>query len=92
MVIDGTFTFKNWEDHDGHKCVKLDYDGKISGTKSGRMPQIESGKVHGSSWFDPEQGVGIGAESDQTMAFKYDLKGKATSQQVRQNVTIRLVQ
>lgn len=94
MVIEGTITFANWEDHDGHKCVKLDYDGKITGKgKSDASPvSIEKGTIHGSSWFDPEQGVAVGSDTDQTMTLKIQQRGNAVSQQMTQNVTLKLIE
>lgn len=93
MAIDGTFTFTNWEDHAGHKCVKLDYDGTISAKKGGAAPfTIEKGKIHGSSWFDPEQGIAVASDSDQTMTLKFQQRGHSMSQEVRQNVTMQLVE
>jgi hypothetical protein len=94
MVIDGKFTFANWEDHAGHKCVKLDYDGKITGKgKSDAAPfSIEKGTIHGSSWFDPEQGVVVGSDADQTMTINIQQRGNAMSQQMTQNVTVKLLE
>ncbi len=93
MVIDGKFTFANWEDHEGHKCVKLDYDGTITGKSTGATPfSIDKGKIHGSSWFDPEQGVAVGSDNDQAMTIKIQQRGGTVSQLVIQNVTMRLVE
>lgn len=93
MTIDGKFTFINWEDHGGHKCVKLDFDGTISGKGGGAAPfTIEKGRMHGSSWFDPEQGVGIASDNDQTMTINVKQRGNSMSQQIIQNVTTTLVE
>jgi hypothetical protein len=92
MTINGTFTFANWEDHNGHKCVKLDYEGKIvgKGSGAGAPMSIDKGTIHGSSWFDPEQGVAVATDNDQTMTVSFQQRG--TSQQMTQNVTIKLIE
>ena len=94
MSIDGKFTFANWEDHDGHKCVKLAYEGKMTGKgKSDTAAfSIEKGTIHGSSWFDPEQGLPVSSDSDQTMTINIQQRGNAMSQQMNQNVTIKLLE
>jgi hypothetical protein len=93
ISIDGDFTFKEWEDRNGHKCAKLDFDGKISGQGGDKAPfSIEKGKVHGTSWFDPEQGVLVGSDSDETMTVKIQQGGNSMSQQISQNVTMTLVE
>lgn len=93
MVIDGKFTFASWEDHNGHKCVKLDYDGKITGKGKGDAPlSIEKGTIHGSSWFDPEQGVLVDSDSDQTMTLNIQQRGNTMSQKMDQNVTMKLIE
>lgn len=93
MVIEGKFTFANWEDHNGHKCVKLDYDGTITGKGMNGTPfSMEKGKIHGSSWFDPEQGVAVASDSDETMTFNIEQRGNKLKQLVRQNITMTLVE
>jgi hypothetical protein len=93
MVIDGKSTFANWEDHDGHKCVKLDYQGKITGKGKSDAPfSIEKGTIHGTSWFDPEQGMALGSDSDQTMTINIQQRGNVVPQQMTQNVTIKLIE
>lgn len=93
MVIDGKYTFANWEDHNGHKCVKLDYKGNIAGKSGGAAPfSIDKGTITGSSWFDPEQGVAVAADLDQVMTMKIQQRGNAVSQQILQNVAMQLVE
>jgi hypothetical protein len=93
MVIDGKYTFKDWEDHEGHKCVKLGYTGTITGKGTSGAPfSIEKGKITGSAWFDPEQGLAVGSDSDQTMTINIQQRGNTMKQQVIQNVTMRLVE
>lgn len=93
LAVEGKFTFANWEDHSGHKCVKLDYDGTITGKPIGKVPfSMEKGKIHGSSWFDPEQGVAVASDSDETMTFNIEQRGNSLKQLVRQNITMTLVE
>jgi hypothetical protein len=92
LVIDGKFTFANWEDHNGHKCVKLDYDGTIAGKGMSAPFSMEKGKIHGSSWFDPEEGLAVASDSDETMTINIEQGGKTMKQLVRQNIAMTLVE
>ena len=93
IFIDGNFTFNGWEDRNGRKCAKLDFDGKITGKGDDQAPfTIEKGKVHGTSWFDPEQGMLIGSDSDESMTVKIHQRGNTMSQLITQNVTMQLVE
>jgi hypothetical protein len=93
MMIEGKFTFATWEEHNSHKCVKLDYTGTISGNSSGSAQvAIDKGTISGSSWFDPEEGVVVASDLDQVLTIKIGQKGDSGSQKIFQNVTLQLVE
>jgi hypothetical protein len=93
ILIDGTFTFKEWADRGGHKCAKLDFDGTITGKSSPNAPfTIENGTLRGSSWFDPKLGMLVGSDTDERMTVKIQQGRNSMSQQINQNVTLSLME
>ncbi|HEY3932663.1 MAG TPA: DUF6263 family protein [Verrucomicrobiae bacterium] len=74
LTLDMQFTFKNWEQHNDHKCARVQMTGTVStksvSTGSGAMIQIEKGKITGEFWFDPDLGMMVESDSDQSIAMK----------------------
>jgi len=72
LVINLTYTFTGWDDHDGRKCAKLDYSGTVK-SKPGAAPAtfaLDSGKMTGTTWFDSDAGVVVENTSTQNMNMK----------------------
>ena len=59
--LDSQITFKGWEQHNGRRCALLSTSGDLSsvgpGSMAGMSMTLQSAKVTGESWFDPELGL-----------------------------------
>lgn len=96
VKMEMTYTFKGWQEHDGHKCALLDFTGTITshpGASSTNAPQItmDNGKISGKTWFDPDQGMVLETTSEQGLTLKTSAGGKGLNSQMRQNVSTRLL-
>ncbi|HZV35840.1 MAG TPA: DUF6263 family protein [Verrucomicrobiae bacterium] len=96
MKTEMTYTFKGWQEHDGHKCALLDFTGTITShppASSTNAPQItmDNGKITGKTWYDPDQGMVLETTSEQSLTLKTAAGGKGLSSQMQQNVTTRLL-
>jgi len=75
MNIDMNYTFKGWQQRNQHKCAAIDFAGSISsdGNASpgagamGMNMKVASGKLSGTTWFDPELGHPVETAMDQDM-------------------------
>ena len=60
MSLDLTYTLKGWEQREKRKCAAIDFNGTMTSKGSpatgGMSMKIESGKMSGRTWFDPELG------------------------------------
>jgi hypothetical protein len=67
MVLNSTFTFKRWEQHDDRKCAVFESTGDVAAKSSGDSQpgsmNIENGKTFGKIWFDPALGMVVEAET-----------------------------
>jgi len=74
LAINLNYTFTGWDDHDGRKCVKLNYSGTVTSkpvtTTSQMSFNIDNGKMSGTTWFDPDAGVVVENNSTQNMNMK----------------------
>lgn len=96
MTVNSTYTFKDWEQHNGHNCVHLLVSGDIK-TKSasaasiGAVVNVKKGIVSGDAWFDPELGMFVDINNDQDMTLDIQTRNMALTQRMKQSVEISLV-
>lgn len=79
MVMDYTYTFKNWEQRDGHYCARIAIDGTVK-SKPGAASQVagmkisvQDGKSSGETWFDPEVGQFVESTVNQDMKMNIEM-------------------
>ena len=104
IAIDATIKLKRWEEHESHHCALLETKGTMKGTASATGPMgkmsLETGKITGTSWFDPELGALVDSSSDQSMRIKGEMPappgqpqpGPAFTSDLAQKVSIKLVE
>ncbi|HEV2319767.1 MAG TPA: DUF6263 family protein, partial [Verrucomicrobiae bacterium] len=96
MTLDATYTFKNWEQHNGHNCVHLVMTGDIK-TKSasaatiGAVVDIQKGNIRGDSWFDPDLGMFVDSDWDQDVTMNITTRQMALTQRMKENVEMSLL-
>jgi hypothetical protein len=95
LTVDMTYTFKNWEQHGERKCAHLEMTGDIStkssSNASGAVIEIEKGKIAGDVWFDPELGMIVEVNNDQTMTMKVITRAQTMTPQLTQKIRLTLV-
>jgi hypothetical protein len=73
LTMDLNYTFKGWEPRDKRNCAALEFTGTMtskggaSAGATGMSMKLESGKLSGKSWFDPDLGHPIETMLDQDM-------------------------
>jgi len=95
MTVDMKYTFKDWQEHDGHPCAHVTGKGECS-TKSasaatGVLVEVKKGKITGEFWYDPALGMIIGSSDDQDLTLKITTRQQTMSSQFNQNVQVALV-
>ncbi len=74
VTISMKYTFKDWEQHDNHQCAHVlgtgDLSSKSVSAASGKMVQIQKGKISEEFWFDPELGMIAGGNENQDVICK----------------------
>jgi Family of unknown function (DUF6263) len=95
MAMNLKCTFKGWEQHDGRKCARIAYTGDVTskpGAADAPMKvDIQSGKIGGEAWFDPELGMTVDSSIDQDMTMKTTVQGQTMNSKVIQKISARLV-
>jgi hypothetical protein len=96
MTIDGTYTFKDWEQRDGHNCVHFLINGDIktkttSAATIGAVVKIQKGIINGEAWFDPDLGMFVESDSDQDMTLDITTRSMALTEHLKQNVELSLM-
>ena len=97
LIMDMKYTFKGWQQHGGSKCALLESVGDIatkpgSSTNGPMNVSVESGKLAGSTWYDPAQAMVVDSASDQNMTLNITAQGKSIKSQMKQQVSIKLVE
>ncbi|HZO85200.1 MAG TPA: DUF6263 family protein [Verrucomicrobiae bacterium] len=114
MNIDLNYTFQGWEQRDNRKCAAMDFAGTMSSkgdaaaASTGMSMKVESGKLSGKTWFDPELGHPVETSLNQDMVLHMTMPmprmrtntnaavQAPTSQNItnntKQNVVIKLVE
>ena len=73
MILDLTYTLKGWEQREKRKCAAIDFTGTMATGASTNTAQsamsmkMESGKISGRTWFDPELGATVETALDQDL-------------------------
>ena len=111
MIIDVNYTLKGWEDHNKRKCAAIDFvgtltaKGETNGTQQAQAMsmKIDSGKIAGRTWFDPDLGTTVESAFDQDLLILINMpRGRpskdgsppamqAITNNTKQKVVIKLV-
>jgi len=94
-IRDRKYTFKNWEQHGDRKCAHIEAAGDIStksvSNASGAVVEIEKGKISGDVWFDPELGMVVDVNNDQTIKMKVTTRAQTVTPQLTQKIRVTLL-
>jgi hypothetical protein len=96
VTLNATYTFKNWEQHDGHNCAHLVMSGEIK-TKStsaaaiGAVVDIRKSSLSGDSWFDPDLGMFVDSNFNQDLTMNITTRQMALTQHMKENVEMSLL-
>jgi len=87
VTISMKYTFKNWEQHDDHKCAHILGAGSLSiksaSAASGKLVEIENGKLSEEFWFDPELGMIVGGNESQDLTCRITTRTQTSTDEVR---------
>jgi len=95
MTINMTYTFKDWQQVNGHNCAHMVATGDIA-TKAasiamaGVKVDIQSGTISGDDWFDPALGMMVALNSDQDLTMKITARGRTMMEKTKQNIQMSL--
>jgi hypothetical protein len=73
MKMDLNYTFTGWEQREKRKCAAIDFTGTMaskagaSAVPMGMTMKVESGKISGKTWFDPELGTPVETSFNQDL-------------------------
>lgn len=96
MTVDGTYTFKNWEQHSGHNCVHILITGDIK-TKSasaaivGAVVKVQNGTIGGDAWFDPDLGMFVDIDTGQDLTLNITTRTMELNEHMKQKVDMALL-
>ncbi|HVU07224.1 MAG TPA: DUF6263 family protein [Verrucomicrobiae bacterium] len=95
LTLNMKFTFKNWEQHADRQCAHVEMTGSVStksvSTASGAAIQIEKGKIAGEFWFDPDLGMLVESDNNQSIAMKVTTQAQTTALQMNEKSRWTLV-
>jgi hypothetical protein len=95
VATDVEYTFKSWEQHPDHKCMRIAVAGNISAKPDAmgqNSPQRNiKGKFAGDAWFDPALGMIVDANYDQNIAIETMNRGQAFPLQITEKIRFTLV-
>jgi RNA polymerase sigma factor (sigma-70 family) len=91
LNLDLKSTFKNWEQHANHKCMRIKFTGEFSlqavpNTPNPRV-KLEKAGLSGELWFDPELGMVVEMTFDADLNLKINQRGQI--QTIRSNQKTR---
>jgi predicted DNA-binding protein YlxM (UPF0122 family) len=96
LTFDMKFVFQNWEQHEDRRCAHIKMSGRIS-TKSistaetAAAMRIEKGEITGDVWFDPNLGMVVESDSNQSIALKVSTQAQTVSPQLTESSRYVLV-
>lgn len=96
ITADSTYTFKNWEQHNGHNCIHFLITGDLksktaSAATIGLVIKIDKGTVKGDAWFDPDLGMFVDINTDQDLALNFTTRQTAFTGHQKQNTEVSLL-
>lgn len=96
MTVDANYTFKDWEEHNGHHCAHLLITGDIktktaSAAMTGAKVTVKKGTITGDSWFDPDMGMLVDLNSDQDLTMDIQTQAMTMTDRLKQNIKLSLV-
>jgi hypothetical protein len=93
LDVDLKCTFKNWEQHADHKCMRIIFTGTVQAApNTASLPaKIEKGRVSGETWFDPQLGMIVQIAFDADMNLKITRQGQALTVPVNEKTRFALV-
>lgn len=95
VATDMEYTFKNWEQHDDRKCIRIAVAGTISAkpdaTAQNSPRRNIKGEFTGDAWFDPALGMVVDANYDQNIAMETMNRGQTVPIQITEKIRFTLV-
>lgn len=96
MTIKMTYTFQDWQQHDGRKCAHIIDEGDIttksaSAAMTGAVVDVQKGKISGEFWFDPDLGMLVDMNDDQDMTLKITTRMQSFKEELKQNIQMSLL-
>ena len=95
LNVDLKCTFKNWEQHADHKCMRIIFAGTITpqaAPNTASLPvKIEKGRVSGETWFDPKLGMIVEITFDADMNLKITRQGQTLTVPANEKTRFALV-
>ena len=95
VAIDTKCTFKDWAQHDDHKCAHIEFAGdfstKSAAAASGALIEIKKGRISGDFWFDPELGMIVDSSTDQTMTVNVTTQAHTMTPQISRKTRLMLL-
>ncbi|HTV40290.1 MAG TPA: DUF6263 family protein [Candidatus Sulfotelmatobacter sp.] len=96
ITADSTYTFKNWEQHNGHNCVHILITSVIKSKTStaatiGIVVKIQKGTATGDAWFDPDLGMFVDINTGQDLALDFTTRQMEFSGRQKQSVELSLI-
>jgi RNA polymerase sigma factor (sigma-70 family) len=91
--VDLKCTFKNWEQHEDRKCMRIMFAGTIvAAPNAASLPvKIENGRVSGETWFDPKLEMIVEIAYDADMNLKITRQGQTLTAPLNQKTRFVLV-
>ena len=93
LNVDLKCTFKNWEQHEDRKCMRIMFAGTIvAAPNAGSLPvKIENGRASGETWFDPKLEMIVEIAYDANMTLKITRQGQTLTAPLNQKTRFALV-
>jgi hypothetical protein len=93
LNVDLKCTFKNWEQHEDRKCMRIMFAGTIEAApNAGSLPvKIENGRVSGETWFDPKLEMIVEIAFDANMNLKITRQGQTQTVPLNEKTRFVLV-
>jgi RNA polymerase sigma factor (sigma-70 family) len=92
LNLDLKSTFKNWEQHADHKCMRITFTGDFSLSAVPNTPvKLEKAGLSGELWFDPELGMVVEMTFDANLNVKINQRGQVQTTRSNQKTRYALL-
>ncbi|HEX7577538.1 MAG TPA: DUF6263 family protein, partial [Verrucomicrobiae bacterium] len=92
LNLDLKSTFKNWEQHADHKCMRITFTGDFSLQAVPNTPvKLEKAGLSGELWFDPELGMVVEMTFDANLNVKINQRGQVQTTRSNQKTRYALL-